>query len=187
MTAVERHVVNEAGIPVGRWVVNPYRSRVVFELRHLSVRTVRGEVAIRSGEVLVARETLSSSACGVLDMTTFDTGDRIRDEFLRSDSFFVTNTFPTMTYESRQVTPRGPHWSVSGDLTVRDNTAPVELLVTWSALSRNADGRLCGRISARGELNRREHGVVVGGRLADSAAVLGAVVRLALDVQVVLE
>ncbi|MFD7660912.1 YceI family protein [Actinosynnema sp. NPDC059797] len=172
-------------IPPGKWVVDPARSKLGFTVRHLTFRVVNGLVPVRAGEIVLAEDGRTAHASAELDLAGVDTGNPLRDDFIRSERFFDVERFPTVTYRSLTATPVGPHWFTTGELRIAETAAPIGLRVTWGATARDRHGDLRGRLIAVGELRRRDLGIVIGGRVGDSAAVLGTKVRLRLDVQVV--
>ena len=59
--------------------------------------------------------------------TSIDTKNKKRDTRLRSADFFDSETYPDITFTVSQAKPSGQGVTVSGGLTVRDQTRPGHL------------------------------------------------------------
>ncbi|MBA2302783.1 MAG: YceI family protein, partial [Acidobacteria bacterium] len=63
-----------------------------------------------------------------IDVTQISTQNQGRDAHLRRDDFFNTETYPNMTFKSKQVEPGTEgKFKLIGDLTIRDKTNEVVL------------------------------------------------------------
>jgi polyisoprenoid-binding protein YceI len=89
----------------------------------------------------------------VVDITSIDTRNGLRDDHLRSADFFDAERHPTATFVTTTIQPAAEGVLVSGQLTIRGVTRPVSVPV---ALTREADAiRIVGEVA----LNRREYGI----------------------------
>jgi polyisoprenoid-binding protein YceI len=119
-----------SGVAAGRYVIDPVHSWVGFSVRHLMSR-VRGRFSVFSGEIVVAERPERSTVTAVIDLTSVNTGTERRDDHLRSIDFFDVERTPTMTFTSTGLREAGGVWLLSGDLTVRDVTRPIEFEVEF--------------------------------------------------------
>jgi len=55
---------------------------------------------------------------------SIDTGMEPRDNHLRSADFLDAESFPTLTFVSTSIEPKGDRWAITGDLSIRGVTAP---------------------------------------------------------------
>lgn len=150
------------------WAIDPARSRVSFAVhkRQLIIpRRVRGHFAEVAGTIaLNAARPAGSHVAATIQAASLTTGDgmesRMRDKHLRSSKFLDVERFPTITFESRTVTPIDPDagtYRIAGELTIHGVTRPVEL-ETQAAPEQNPRlSRLS--FSATTVLNRREFGL----------------------------
>ena len=91
------------------------------------------------GEVRVDPSALEQALVSLaIDAASVDTGNRRRDDHLRSEDFFHMARFPQIAFTSRRVAPADGKILVTGDLTLhgvsRKVTVPVELEVSPEAL-----------------------------------------------------
>ena len=77
----------------------------------------------------------ASSFSGTIQVKSIDTGNERRDGHLKNADFFEAETYPTITFESTEVTSAGENTlNVKGKLTMhgttKEVTLPVEILGT---------------------------------------------------------
>jgi polyisoprenoid-binding protein YceI len=111
-------------IPAGTWSIDPSWSSLEFEVRKLGLVSVKGRVPGFSGTISGGD---SSSIAGAVDATTITTFDADRDAHLQSPEFFDTERHPELRFSSTSVEPEDDGFVVTGDLTIRGVTKPVEL------------------------------------------------------------
>ncbi|SDH03444.1 Polyisoprenoid-binding protein YceI [Sinosporangium album] len=174
----------------GVWRIDPSRSRVFFRMRHFTLRWVRGSFSRFGGEISVSEDIPRSTATGLIDMASLDTGDAARDEFLRSENFFDVGTFPHMVYTSRRISGGGRELTVDGELTLRRSTAPIRLKVRWRGDGKAGPGTNGDRprlfLAAVGQVDRESLGVVINTPIMGSRAVLGRTVHIGIRGEAVL-
>lgn len=110
---------------VGRWRPDPRRSTVEFSVRLFwRLVTVKGHFEEYQG-----RLDLSADPAIVLtvDAASIQTGNRKRDQRLRSADFFDVEHHPRVQFESDLVELRGDAIRVRGRLSARGRAIPVEL------------------------------------------------------------
>lgn len=139
--------------PGSRYRVDPTRSSLHFTTRHLfGVGRVAGTMTITSGEVDTAAETGAATVRATLAAVSFDTGNTRRDTDVRGPKFLDAEAHPTLNFEGG-LGPDGR--TVHGQLTVRGQTAPVELLLSDVV---DSNGTLA--VEASGRIDRYALGVM---------------------------
>ena len=117
------------------YVVDTSHSSVDFSIRHLVGRT-KGRFGDFSGTIgYDAANPDSSSFSGTIQVKSIDTGNERRDAHLQNADFFEAETYPTITFESTEVTSTGENTlSAKGKLTMhgttKEVTLPIEILGT---------------------------------------------------------
>ncbi len=143
---------------LGRYEIDASGSTVRFRTRHLfGLAPVRGEFAIRTGTVDVTEPLADSRISVQLDAASFRTGNRQRDNNVRSARFLDTSRYPVMAFVAERVEGT----AVTGSLTVRDVTRPVRLSVEPSGVARR---EFSARVTTR--IDRAEFGVTASRGLA---------------------
>jgi polyisoprenoid-binding protein YceI len=114
----------------GTWVLDPVRSTVSIRSRSVwGLVPVKGVFRTVSGEGTVSPEGDVRGTLTV-DAASIDTRNTKRDQHLRSADFFAADAYPSIVFTVDQVRTSGPDTTVSGRLTVRDQTRPLSFTVT---------------------------------------------------------
>ena len=188
-TATATRTVDGIEIPQpGTWVVDPSHSSIEVVARHMVISKVRGRFAGFSGSIVVADQPEDSSVEFVIDAASIHTADEKRDAHLRNSDFLETDKYPEITFRSTSVRAAGRkgHWSVTGDLTVRDVTRPVTLDVELEGVG-SAYGGPRAVFSAEVEVDREEFGLTWNMALETGGVLVGRQLKIELNIQAVPE
>jgi len=125
LLAQAKPVSAPASLP--RWQVDPNHSELSFYIRHMAGR-VRGGIAVWQGEIAADLGNLGTGSVDIYAYPgTIDTGNRDRDDHLRSDDFFDVANYPTIRFTSTEVKANGSKLTITGDLTIKAVTKRVTL------------------------------------------------------------
>ncbi|MGO8885665.1 MAG: YceI family protein [Streptosporangiaceae bacterium] len=178
--------VAASGYIAGTWDIDPVHSHIGFVARHLMVSRVRGSFTRFAGQIVTAPDPLESSATATIDTTSFDTGNETRDADVKGENFLDVPHYPTMTYQSTAVRPDGDDYAVTGDLTIRGVTRPVELHVEINGFGPDPYGGTRAGFSATGEISRADYGITVNMALPGGGSVVSDKIQLTIDVEATL-
>jgi polyisoprenoid-binding protein YceI len=145
-----------------QWRLDGSHSQATFSVRHNVVSTVRGVLGPISGRIEYDGKDVRSIVADVtIDVAKINTQNERRDTHLRSDDFFNTEKFPTMTFKSKRVEPVSDgKFRLVGDLTIRDKTNEVVLDVEGpSPVVKGPRGVLTGA-TATTKISRKAFGVL---------------------------
>jgi polyisoprenoid-binding protein YceI len=119
--------IEERATASTRWTVDPDETSVDFAVRSFwGLATVRGRFDRFSGWYEVGPDGTRIEL--TLDVDSLDTGNRMRDEHLRSSDFFDAAAHPQVRFTSTRVRPAGVGMlHVEGRLEVAGTAVPVEL------------------------------------------------------------
>jgi polyisoprenoid-binding protein YceI len=184
MTTDQLLPTNDLPLNVGTWVVDPAHSSVGFAIRHLGVSKVRGRFGSFDAKVHVGDALETSRIEAVVELASVDTGNGDRDAHLRSADLLHVEHRPTMTFRSTEISGSGADWTVLGELTIGEVTAPLQLDVEFGGVEEFPGGARHAGFEARGELRRRDFGLEFS-LPPGTAKLLGDVVKIELDVQLV--
>ena len=160
---------------MGNWQLDPYHTQVEFSAKHLGMMTVRGyfDEVSATGDIDPDHPEASSVEV-TISTASIRTNNGARDNDLRSSNFLEADKFPVITFRSTGVEPSGAdHYTLTGDLTIKDNTHSVALDVTRYG-EFNDQGMMGHRIAygATTKINRKDFGLkfnaVLDGRLVVS-------------------
>jgi polyisoprenoid-binding protein YceI len=170
----------------GTYTIDPSHSSVSFSARHLMVSKVRGRFAVKGGQIVISEDPAASSVEAIVDATSVHSGDAARDEHLRSDDFFGTDSFPTIEFRSFQVDNHGEgEFTLVGDLTVRGVTRRVELDGEYLGTQETPFGDTRIGFTAETEVNRKDWGLTWNMAIEVGGVVVSDKVKLTIDVEAI--
>ncbi len=189
MSASDFEVGHPTGIEdlSGDYQLDVAHTRIYFVARHAMVTSVRGYFHEFDGRLhLDAADPAASTAEVTIKVASLDTGQEQRDAHLRSPDFFDVETYPDMTFRSTEVTPVDEEaYRVVGDLTIRDQTRPVTLDVTYNGSAKDPFGNLRAGFEGRGMVNRKEWGLTWNAALETGGFMVSDKIRIEFDVSAV--
>lgn len=143
------------------WNIDPAHTSISVAARHLMLTTVRASFAGASGEIdLDPARPERASVRLVIPAASVDTGDDKRDAHLRSGDFLDAEKYPEITFVSTGVRKNGAQqFTVTGDLSIRGTTRPVDVDVELSGIVDGMKGKVAG-FSATATIDRTQWGLV---------------------------
>lgn len=166
--------------------IDKAHSEAAFQVRHL-LSKVRGVFADVEGTIDFDPDAPESAAVNVtIQAASINTNEPTRDAHLRSTDFFAADEFPTLTFVSREVNKRSvAEFDVVGDLTIRGNSRPVTLAVTYLGAAKDPWGNDKLAFEAETTLNRKDFGLHWNAALETGGFLVGDEVRVQLSIQAV--
>ncbi len=174
------------GYIAGTWDIDPVHSDVSFTARHMMVSKVRGHFDTFEGVVVTAEDPLGSQVTATIDLTSINTGNDQRDEHIRSADFFDTEQHQSMTFRSTGLRPDGDQFVLTGDLTLRGVTRPVDLAMEVNGFGPDAYGGNRAGFSATGQINRQDFGVSFNAALETGGVVVSDKIQILIEAELVL-
>ncbi|GAA1911162.1 YceI family protein [Streptantibioticus ferralitis] len=173
--------------PPGPWTIDPAHSSVGAVAQHLGISSVRGHFTEFRGQITIAENVEESSVVAAITAASIDTGNKMRDDHLRSPDFLHVDVHPEITYRGTGgVTPAGPdRWTVHGELTMNALTRPVDLDLTYLGTGPDPWGGTRAAFRATTELRREDFAMNYNQVLQAGIAAIGTTLRVELDIQAV--
>ncbi|WP_433464803.1 YceI family protein [Spirillospora sp. CA-128828] len=172
--------------PAGTWTIDPAHSIIGAVAQHLGLTSVRGRFASFEGRIEVAEPVEESTVTARIEAASIDTGNKTRDDHLRSADFMTADVHPVITYESDGLTGAGPdRWTVHGRLTLNGITHPVDLDMTYLGSGTDPWGGVRAAFRATAELRRADFGIRFNQILEAGIALVGESLKVELEIQAV--
>ncbi|MFZ6655621.1 YceI family protein [Undibacterium sp. TJN19] len=110
------------------WEIEPSHTHVAFSVGHLGLTRTPGIFRSVSGQVNFNESDISASSVKlIIASASVETANATRDAALRGSDWFDSDAYPDITFTSKAVKYVAfKHYTVSGDLTVRGGSVPVE-------------------------------------------------------------
>ncbi|ALE77518.1 YceI family protein [Pseudonocardia alni] len=174
------------GYVVGTWDIDPVHSDVAFVVRHMMVSKVRGRFEKVSGELVTAERLEDSTVTATIDASSITTGNDQRDGHIRSADFFEVEKYPEWTFRSTGIAAKGEDYVLTGDLTLKGVTKPVELDLELNGFGPDAWGGTRAGFTAKTTVKRSEFGVDIELPMDGGGVVVSEKVGVELEIQAVL-
>jgi len=122
--------------------VDPAHTSATFSVKHLTLTTVSGTIALKSASVAAGPDGALTQADATFDLATIDTHESDRDADLKSDHWFDVAADPELTFTSTKISPlSGGTQTIEGDLRFHGVTNPVTLTATYAGSVKDRRGR----------------------------------------------
>jgi polyisoprenoid-binding protein YceI len=167
------------------WQIDASHSLVEFSVRHMMVSTAKGRFGDFAGTITFDPANLPQSSVSVeIQANSVATADPKRDEHLRSADFFDAEQFPTLTFRSTRVEPRGTDLvRIVGDLTIKDVTREVTLEAELNGIGTNPWGKQVVGFSAHTSLNRKDFGLNWNVALEAGGVLVSDTIKISLEIE----
>ena len=147
------------GLTAGIWTLDMSHSEVGFSVRHAGISKVRGRFNEATAEARVRDSLADASLHASIRTASFDSGDANRDAHVRGADFFDVEKYPEMTFRATGIRGDGEDYVLTGDLTIRDVTRPVELEVEFTGVAVDPFGATRAGFSAEADISRKAFGL----------------------------
>ncbi|MFE4256909.1 YceI family protein [Streptomyces sp. NPDC056910] len=171
----------------GQWTIDRPHSRIGFSVRHAMVTTVRGAFADYDSTLYFDGARPSQSRAEItIRVASVDTGVEQRDAHLIGTDFFDARRYPEMTFRSTSATHDGGEtFRMTGDLTIRQVTRPVELQLDYLGSVVDPFGYERAGFDATTTIDRTQWGLVYNQRLEAGGTMVSEKVRLQFDISAI--
>jgi len=158
-------------------------SLIGFRIRHF-VTKVEGRFRDYSGTIVLDRQNPSASKVDLtIQAASIDTSNENRDKDLRSPNFFDVEKYPTITFKSTKVEPKGKDtYLVTGDFTMHGVTKPLAATVHHGGFVKAGKMEKAG-FEAAFPLDRKEYGITWNRAVDQGGFMLGDEVEINIQVE----
>jgi polyisoprenoid-binding protein YceI len=182
-----REVLNMTDFPAeltGTWEIDTTHSTIGFAAKHAMVATTRGHFTTFSGgATLDAENPEASSAWLEIDSSSVVTGVEQRDSHLRSADFWNSETYPKITFKSTSAKLDGDDLVLTGDLTIKDVTHPVEIKWEFNGIAKDPFGNTKAGFDGTATVNRKDWNLNWNAALETGGFLISDKIKLVLEVE----
>ncbi|MEV7178087.1 YceI family protein [Kitasatospora sp. NPDC093679] len=171
----------------GEYVLDPAHSRIGFVARHAMVTKVRGSFDEFEGTLhLDGDDPAGSHGRVTVRADSIDTGNKQRDQHLRTNDFLDAPNHPEITFVSTAVEQVGTNrYQVTGDLTIKATTRTVTLDFEYTGNAVDPYGNLRVGLEGTVTVNRKDFGVNWNAALEGGGVLVSDRVVLEFDVSAI--
>ncbi|MFO0932802.1 MAG: YceI family protein [Planctomycetota bacterium] len=158
--------------------VDAVHSAVIFRIQHMGAGYTYGRFNGISGSVTWDAANPSASSVSIKVATaSVDTGNKDRDNHLRSPDFFDAAKFPEITFSSTSVKASGTTLEVAGKLSLHGVTKDVTVTMEKTGEGKGREGEALVGFEGVLQIKRTDYGMTYG------AGALGDDVRLTIAIE----
>ncbi|MFI9616857.1 YceI family protein [Streptomyces sp. NPDC052023] len=171
--------------PPGTWLFDPPHTAIRFIAKHVGMAHVHGRFTRFDGGIRIAPDMADSQVSVRIDASSITTGNKTRDNHLRSGDFLDVERYPYIDFASNRFVYRGgSKWTLHGTLTMHGTSRSVSLDTSYlGTVNGGYEQELRCAALAKAELHREDFTLNWRSMLARGIAVVGPTVQLELDVQ----
>jgi polyisoprenoid-binding protein YceI len=173
------------GLAQGVWTLDLAHSEIGFTVRHAGISKVRGRFTDAAAEARVGPSLAESTLHATVNTASFESGDANRDAHVKGPDFFDVEQFPELTFVATGVEGDGEDYTVSGDLTIRGVTKPVEVEVEFTGVAVDPFGATRAGFTGETEISRKEFGLTWNAALEAGGVLVSDKVKINLDAALV--
>jgi polyisoprenoid-binding protein YceI len=167
--------------------IDTAHSEIQFKVKHLMITNVTGSFTKFDATLETKAPDFSDATISFeADVNSVSTNNEQRDGHLKSDDFFAAEKFPKLSFRSNAFTKLNDgEYLLKGDLTIRDHTKPVELVVEFGGTMTDPWGQEKAGFEINGKINRKDFGLSWGAVTEAGGVVVSDEVKLHLSVQMI--
>lgn len=165
--------------------IDTAHSEIGFKIKHLMISSVSGVFKKFDATIETDTEDFSDAKISfTADVDSIDTKDAQRDTHLKSDDFFNAEQYPLLKFTSTSIQRKSDNESiVTGDLTIRDVTKPVDLYVEYNGTVTDPWGQVKAGFDISGKISRQDYGLKWNALTEAGGMVVGDDVKLHLLIE----
>jgi len=169
------------------WTLDTAHSSVNFRVRHLVISSVAGKFKTFEGTVESDKDDFTDARIRFsADVDSIDTGVEQRDNHLKSADFFDAANHPKLTFVSTGVKKKSENeYIITGDLTIRGITKPVELEAEFGGIQQDMYGNTVAGFELTGKIDRQEFGLHWSAVTEAGGLVAGNDVKLSISAELI--
>jgi polyisoprenoid-binding protein YceI len=169
------------------WAFDPAHTLIEFSIKHMMFTTVRGRFNEFEGRITGSPDDPAGATCEVtIQAASINTGNEQRDQHLRSADFLDVEEYPTIAFKSTRVEQKSEnHFSVFGDLTIRDQTREVEMDVALNGIGQSPWGQKVASFSAETIITRQDWGLTWNVALEQGGVLVGNTAKISIEIEAI--
>ena len=171
---------------ITKWKLDPTHSELGFKIRHLMISNVSGFFNSFRIEGETQNDDFSTAKIQLkADINSIHTNNEQRDAHLRNSDFFAADQHPEMVFESTRIEKiDSENFLLSGNLTLKKITRPVQLNVEYSGTTKDPWGGERAGFTVTGKIKRSDWGINFG-LMEGGGAMLADEVKIHSEIQLV--
>lgn len=170
-----------------KWNLDPAHSEVTFKVKHMMITNVSGSFENFSVDAATEGNDFTTAKINfTADLSSINTGNKDRDNHLRSADFFNAEAHPQIKFVSTKVEKKDDeNFILHGNLTIRDVSKPARFDVEFGGIGKDPWGNEKAGFTITGKINRTDFGLNWNAALETGGVLVGEEVKLQAEIQVI--
>jgi polyisoprenoid-binding protein YceI len=169
-------------LPAGTWKSDPTHSSASFAVKHMVVATFRGRFEDLDATLTVGEDG-AAKLTGSVDASSIVVKDENLQAHLGSPDFFDTERYPKVSFTSTAVRRDGDELVLDGDLTIKDQTHPLEARGTITDPHETLGGAIKIGVTLEAVIDRTKYGLNWNAPLPKGGFALSDEVKLTVELE----
>jgi polyisoprenoid-binding protein YceI len=173
-----------------KWSIDPIHTEIAFKVKHLMISNVKGVFREYGASIFTTGTDFSSANIDFwMDPSSVDTGEKKRDEHLKSADFFDVEKHRKISFVSDSLEKSGEDniYNLGGNLTIKGITKKVKLDVEFGGTIKDPWGNERVGLSLTGKINRKDWGLNWNTVLDGGGVMISEEVRIICEVELVMQ
>ncbi|MGC8608607.1 MAG: YceI family protein [Thermoplasmata archaeon] len=170
-----------------QWKTDAAHSSIEFVVRHMMVSKVRGKFGSFAVTFEGDPNKIEAGKVSVdIDVQSIYTGEKGRDDDLRSGNFFESEKYPKIKFASDKISKTGDEtYDISGTLTIKNASKNVTFHGEFGGSLKDPFGNNRFGFSADTSINRRDFGLTWQMILDNGGLMVGDIVKIEVSLELV--
>lgn len=169
-------------LPVGTWKSDPTHSSASFAIKHMVVATFRGRFEDLDATLTVAEDG-SAELTGSVAAGSIVVKDENLQAHLGAPDFFDVERYPQLRFTSSSIRRDGEELVLDGELTIKDQTHPVEARGTISGPAETLGGAVKIGLTLETVIDRTKFGLAWNAPLPKGGVAVADEVKLTVELE----
>jgi polyisoprenoid-binding protein YceI len=169
-------------LPVGIWKLDPTHSSASFAVKHMAVATFRGRFEDFDASLTVS-ENGAAELLGTVRADSIVVKDENLQAHLGSPDFFDTERYPELSFRSSSLRLEGEELILDGELTIKDQTHPIEAEGTLTGPTETLGGAVKIGVTLETIIDRTKYGLNFNAPLPRGGVALANEVKLTVELE----
>lgn len=167
------------------WSCDNSHSSVMFAIEHMTVAKTMGWFSDYEIKMTTNKADFSDATLEVtIKTSSINTGNEQRDGHLKSPDFFDAEKNPTITFKSTSFKKiKDNMYEVKGNLTMKGVTKEITLEAVYGGEKKDPYGNVKSGWSVRTKIDRTQYGMVWNAPLEGGGNILGNMVEIMCDIE----
>jgi polyisoprenoid-binding protein YceI len=171
------------GMAQETWVLDKAHTDIEFNVSHLVISEVNGNFREFDGTVINNSEKFEGAEIEfTAKVASIDTDNEMRDNHLKSDDFFNSESYPQIKFRGILIEDQG-RYQLQGEMTIRDITKPILFDVKYNGMVTDPWGNEKAGFKIIGSINRFDYGLKWNTMMEAGGAVVGEDVEIVCNVE----